>query len=109
MASLAEEIGHWLDEQPDALVLVLGLGRVGDCPAIASLLSLCAPELGKRLWLLRELSEVLMASHLGLVARHDHPHVADVLLSLQQFYTGNYCYLDLLRQVNLAAFREGAN
>jgi SAM-dependent methyltransferase len=106
VASLAKEIGHWLDEQPDALVLVLGLGRVGDCPAIASLLSLCAPESGKRLWLLRELSEVLMASHLGLVARHDHSHVADVLLRLQQFYTGNYCYLDLLRQVNLAALRE---
>ena len=48
----------------------------------------------------------MMASHLGLVARHDHPYVADVLLRLQQFYTGNYCYLDLLRQVNLAALRE---
>ena len=49
---------------------------------------------------------MLMASRLGVVARHDHPHVADVLLALQQFYTGNYCYLDLLRQVNLAALRE---
>ena len=51
----------------------------------------------------------MMASHLGLVARHDHPHVADVLLRLQQFYTGNCCYLDLLRQVNLAALREARN
>ena len=106
VASLAEEIGHWLEARPDALVLVLGLGQVGDCPAIASLVSLCTPESGKRFRLLRELSEVLMASHLGLVARHDHPHVANILWRLQQCYTGNYRYLDLLRQVNHAALRE---
>ncbi len=105
-ASLAEQVDHWLDAQPEALVLVLGLGRVGDCPAIASLVSHCTPESGKRLRLLRELSEVLMASRLGLIARHDHPHVEDMLLRLQQCYTGNYRYLDLLREVNLAALRE---
>jgi SAM-dependent methyltransferase len=106
VASLGEEIGHWLEERPDAIVLVLGLGRVGECPAIASLLSRCTPESGKRLRLLRELNEVLMASHLGLIARHDHPHVEDALLRLQQGYTGNYRYLDLLRAVNDAALRE---
>ena len=47
-----------------------------------------------------------MASQLGLVARHNHPHLDDVLLRLQQCYTGNYRYLDLLRQVNHAALRE---
>jgi SAM-dependent methyltransferase len=106
VAYLGEEIGRWLDERPDAIVLVLGLGRIGECPAIASLLARCTPGSGKRLRLLRELHEVLMASHLGLVARHDHPHVEDVLLRLQQGYTGNYRYLDLLQAVNDAALRE---
>jgi hypothetical protein len=104
-AALAEEVGRWLDERPDALVLVLGLGRVGECPAVASLLPLCSPDSPRRLWLLRELGEVLMASHMGVVARHDHPHVADVLLRVQQYYNGNYRYLDLLRQVNQEALR----
>ena len=44
--ALAEEMGRWLDERPDALVLVLGLGRVGDCPAIASLLASARPSRG---------------------------------------------------------------
>jgi hypothetical protein len=105
-ASLADLVGRWLDDRPDALVLVLGLGRVGTCPAIASLLSLCSPGSGKQLRLLREVREVLLASRLGLVTRSDHPGIDDVLERLQQSYSGNYRYLDLLRQVNDAALRE---
>ena len=66
-AGLAEEIRRWMDGLPDALVLVLGLGRVGQCPAIASLLRLCTPDSGRRFRLMRELGEVLAASRLGLV------------------------------------------
>jgi hypothetical protein len=103
---LAEDIDRWLDARADALVLVLGLGRVGDCPAIASLLSLCPPGSAKRLRLLRELSEVLMSSRLGIVARRDHPDIAGVLERLEQFYTGNYRYLGLLWRTNFLALRE---
>jgi hypothetical protein len=104
--ALAEEISRWLHLQPDALVLTLGLGPVGDCPAIRSLLSRCTPGSGLRLQLMRELAEVLMASRLGLVARHDHPHVADTLLRLRQMYTGNYTFLELIRELNHAALRQ---
>ena len=52
--------------------------------------------------MIRELGEVLAASGLGMVARHDHPHVADILLRIQNLYTGNYRFLDLLKAVNLA-------
>ena len=55
--------------------------------------------------MMRELGEVLAASGLGLVARHDHPHVADILLRIQNLYTGNYRFLDLLKSVNLAEVR----
>ncbi len=104
-AGLAESIRLWLYEQPDALVLLLGMGRVGECPALESLIRLCAMDSGRRLWLLRELGEVLAASQLGVVARHDHPHVADILVRIQNLYTGNYKFLDLLRAVNLAELR----
>jgi hypothetical protein len=104
--SLAEDIGQWLDARPDALVMVLGLGRVGECPAIASLLSLSAPGSDKQFRLLRELSEVLMGSRLGLVARRAHPDAATIVERLEQYYTGNYRYLDLLWRANRAALRE---
>ena len=105
-AYLAAEIGRWLGVRPDALVLVLGIGDVGDCPAVASLLTLCAPASGYRLRLFRELSEVLMSSRLGVVARRDHTGLARALQRLEQFYTGNYRYLDLLWRANHAALRE---
>ncbi len=105
-AGLAEDIGRWLDARPDALVLVLGLGRVGDCPAVGSLLSLCSAGSGRRFRLLRELSEVLMGSGLGLVAREDHSDVDVALMRLEQLYTGNHRYLNLLWRANHAALRE---
>ncbi|MEJ7638899.1 MAG: hypothetical protein WKF75_13245, partial [Singulisphaera sp.] len=104
-AERAEAIRRWLYEQPDALVLLLGLGRVGECPAVESTIRLCSADSGRRLWLLRELGEVLAASHLGMVARHDHPHVADILERIQNLYAGNYKFLDLLKAVNLAEMR----
>jgi hypothetical protein len=104
--SLAEDIGRWLDARPDALVMALGLGRVGDCPAIASLLSFSGPGSDKQFRLLRELSEVLMGSRLGLVAPRAHRDVATILERLEQYYTGNYRYLDLLWRANRAALRE---
>jgi SAM-dependent methyltransferase len=105
-ASAAQEINRWLDERPDAVVLVLGLGSVGDCPTIASLLRFCDPRSGNQVRLMREVSEVLMGSRMGLVARRDHPGVAGMLRRLGQSHAGNYRYLDLLRQVHQAALRE---
>jgi hypothetical protein len=104
-AALAGDIRLWLEGLPGAVVLLLGLGPVGSGTAIESLLRLCTPGSGRQFWLLRELGEMLAASHLGVVARHDHPHIADVLLRIEQCYTGNYGFLDLLRQVNQAALR----
>jgi hypothetical protein len=49
---------------------------------------------------------VLMGSGLGIVARDDHPYVDGALLRLEQLYTGNYRYLDLLWRANHAALRE---
>ena len=103
-ARLAAELRLWMDGLPDALVLVLGLGRAGQCPAIASLLRICAPASGRRFRLMRELGEVLAASRLGAVARHDHPFLGDVLLRIEQSYTSNNGILDLLRRVDQACW-----
>jgi hypothetical protein len=105
-AALAEGIGRWLDRRSDSLVLVLGLGRTGDCPGIEALLSLCAPGSGWRLQLMRELHEVFMTSRLAIVARRDHPYLGGALARLEQLYSGNYRYLDLVWRMDYAAMRE---
>jgi hypothetical protein len=105
-ASLAGEIGRWLDARPGVLVLVSGLGRVGECPVIVSLMNLCTPGSGIRFQLLRELGDVLMASRLGLVARSEEPRIDDLLDRLRMSYSGDGRYLDLLRQANELALGE---
>lgn len=100
---LANGIRLWLDERPDALVLVLGLARVGECPAIESLLRISTTDSGRRFWLLREVEDVLADSGLGMIARNDHPHAEEILQRIQLFHTSNYRYLDLLKSVSQAA------
>jgi hypothetical protein len=104
-ADLADNIRPWLDELPDALVLLLGLGRVGECPAIELLLRACPHDSGRQFRLFRELGEVLAVSQLGMVARHDHAHAGEILQRLQLLYDGNFHFLDLLKSANLAAMQ----
>ncbi len=104
--SLADTVREWLDDRPDALTLVLRLGRVGDCPAIEDLLGLAAGHSEFRLVLGRELEESLAASDLGVVARRDHPFAADVLERIRLLHAGNHRQLDLLKAVNRAAMLE---
>jgi hypothetical protein len=104
--TLARRVESWLDEAPGALVLLLGLDRVGECPAIDRLLRLCGPGSTNQFWLIRELGEFLAASRLGLVARRDHPHANDILLRLQLQYNGNFGFIDLMKTVNHAAMQS---
>jgi hypothetical protein len=105
---LAEEIRPWIDEHPAALALVLGLGRVGECPAIEALLGFCPVGSPRRFRLIRELGEMLAASHLGMISRADHPAADDVLLRLRLLYDGNFHFVDLLRSVHQSAMQASA-
>lgn len=104
-ARLVENTGRWLDCRPDVVVMVLGLGRTGECPGIQSLLSLCAPGSGRRFQLVREVGEAFMSSRLGIVARRDHPYLGEALDRLGRIDAGKYRYLRLLWQTNYAALR----
>ena len=106
VAELAASLRLWLDEMPDALVLLLGLGKVGECPGIEAMLELCPGDSGRRFRLFRELGEILAASHLGILVRDDHPHADEILLRLRLLYDGNFRFLDLLRSVNQAAMQD---
>jgi hypothetical protein len=103
---LVNLIGRWLEELPEVLVLLLGLGRVGESRVFGPLLGLCSEDSGKRFTLFRELGEVLAASNLALVARDDHPYAGDILLRIRGLYVGNFSFLNLLQSVNHTAMQE---
>ncbi len=103
--ALADDLTGWLDVLPDALVLLLNTGPVGDCPALEVLQERCGRGSTRRLRLIRDLGEVLGASRMAVVARRDHPYADDVLLRLQLMYDGNHHFLDLIRSVNQTAMQ----
>ena len=97
---LADQISSWLETQPNLVILLLELGRLGGCPALAAVWRTCSSKLSHRIWLARELSPVLSKSSLGIIARKENQEVADALVRIEQLYTSNYHFLDLLRTQN---------
>lgn len=102
---LVETVRACLEADAEGLVVVLGLGGVGQCPAVQGLLEACGTDSARRFWLLRELGDCLLASRVGLVARRDHALVEDVLQRVRQLYTGNFHFLNLVKKSCLAAIR----
>jgi hypothetical protein len=90
---------QWLNFLPSAIVLVFGLGAVGDCAVLDALVHRFPTGSPRRLTLLRESGEVLSASRLGIVAEHSNAAAELTLRRFQQLFTGNYSFLGLLRSV----------
>ncbi|HTU88639.1 MAG TPA: hypothetical protein VMF69_00945 [Gemmataceae bacterium] len=91
------EVEQWLNVLPSALVLVFGLGAVGDCPTLDALVQRFPTGSPRRLALLRDSGEVLSASRLGLVTNRDNAAAEIALRRLKQLFTSNYSFLGLLR------------
>jgi hypothetical protein len=102
---LVETVQPCLEADAEGLVLILGLGGVGQCPAVQGLLEACGVDSSRRFWLLRELGDCLLASRVGLVARRDNALVEDVLTRVRQLYSGNFSFLNLVKKSCLAAMR----
>lgn len=91
------EVERWLNVLPSALVLIFGLGPVGECPTLDALVQRFPTGSPRRLALLRESGEVLSASRLGMAADCDNAAAEIVLRRLKQLFAGNYSFLGLLR------------
>jgi hypothetical protein len=103
IGKLEQDIRLWLRERPDALVLVLGVGRLGESGVMECLLGLCGAGSGRRFWSMSDCGEVFAASDLGIVTRDDHPWAHEIIAGLRQRYTGAFPFLELLRSVNQSA------
>lgn len=83
---------------PKALVLLLGLGRIGEDPRLGALLEWARTN-ESRLAAFRELSPFLAGSRLAVVfPRHDI-ETPETLKRLQRLFTGNFDFLTLAQQV----------
>jgi hypothetical protein len=100
------EVEHWLNVLPSAVVLIFGLGAVGDCAAIDALLQRFPSGSPRRFALLRDCGEALSASRLGLAADRDNASAEMALRRLKQLFAGNYSFLGLLRSVTEQAIRS---
>ena len=105
-AAVDGEVEHWLNRLPAAVVLVFGLGAVGDCAAIDALLRRFPTGSRRRFALLRDCGETLSASRLGLVANRENEAAEIALTRLKQLFTSNYSFLGLLRSVTDQAMRS---
>lgn len=103
------EVEQWLSCLPSAIVVVFGLGPVGDCAGLDALLRRFPTGSPHRLTLLRESGEALSASRIGIVAQRDNPAAESALRRLRQLFTSNYSILGLLRSATEQAIRASTS
>lgn len=102
---LLESVRHCLAVDPDSLVILLGLGQVGQCGAVQTLLGAYGAGSDGRFWLMRELGDCLLSSQVGLIARRANARAEDAVKRLQQMYRGNFTFLNLVKKACLAAIQ----
>jgi hypothetical protein len=90
---------------PDALMLLLPLGRVGQDPALGPLLTFCDVA-GCRLTALRDVAPFFHDSALALLTRGERPDAAQALERVRRMYDGNFQFLRLAQGLVDAAERE---
>jgi hypothetical protein len=103
--SLIDHLQECLQTDPDGLIVVLGLKSVGHCGALQALLQACGDGSERRFWLLRELGDCLLSSQVGLIARRGNGVAEGVVKRLQQLYTTNFNFLNLVKKACLAAIQ----
>jgi hypothetical protein len=105
---MVRQVVRWLDQVPDSVVVLLGLGETGMCERLTSLTTSFGSHSPYRLVLVRELGVGFHESGMGLIFTRTHPFMDNVLFRLRQFFTGNHSFLSLARTASDAAIRAAA-
>ena len=98
-ASEVSRIAHAvLDVNPAAVVVVAGLGRIGECRQLVSLACAFAPGSRRKMILARELRGMVQDCSLGFFHDDANDHFMMTLERIENLFITNYDYLDLLAQ-----------
>jgi hypothetical protein len=104
-AAASDRVERCLAGARQAVVLVVGVGAAGTCPALPGLVSSCTAS-PRRLVLARELAPALAQSSLAVVGRHDNDALDEALLRLGALFAHDFGFLDLVNQACLSALRR---
>jgi hypothetical protein len=96
VGELALEI---LDINRAAIVIALGLGRIGECRQLSALASTFPPDSRWAMTLARELRGMAQNCSLGLIYDRSQEQLTTTLERIESLFVTNYDYLDLLKEV----------
>ncbi len=85
--------------RPDAIILLLPLGSVGESSILERLLALCGTQSAYRLYALREVSPFFAVSQLGLIVERTNLHIPAIFDRLHATFDGNFNYVALADQM----------
>jgi hypothetical protein len=103
---LGRDLDAILERYPEALILVLSVGKVGECETARVLAQSCRTGSPHRLWLLRETSGALLASQLAFVAGRADPVAPQIVLRLEQLFATNFDFLNLVHDSCMYAVEQ---
>jgi hypothetical protein len=89
-----------LASHPQAILIIVGLGRFGECQTLASLALAYQPASTYRITLARELQGIGPGCSLGLIYSRSSDHARSALHRIEDLFITNYDYLDLLAEVS---------
>jgi hypothetical protein len=105
--SVVDILGPIFEALPEAVVLVLGNGRIGEDRSAQRLVgSLCASP-GLSLWFLREHASALTSSGTAVVALRGNRFAQEIVGRIEKTFSTNYDFLTLVRQSCMYALEKG--
>jgi hypothetical protein len=103
--NVADNVRHWLEPNPGAIAVVLGVGLTGSCPGLSTLVQAFSSG-PYQLALLRELAPALANSSLAVVGPRGQGIFTEALFRMGLLFTDHFRYLDLVKQACHSALRQ---
>lgn len=97
---------NWLESAPQAVLVLLGVEKIGDSSSLASLIVRCTGST-YRLALAREMAPALAGSRIALVFRRDNAVFESILARIGQLFANQFQFLDLIKRICDSALEQG--
>lgn len=96
---------NWLERQPRAVLLLIGVGQTGDCSCLESLTHRCTGG-PYRVALPREAAPALVESRIALVSNRDHVDLESLLTRIGLLFANQYPFLNLVKRACNTALEQ---